>query len=775
MGSPLGIVFTNENSGLQTINGGGVNKNYRVVQGKAVKSIFDSGQFSPYPESFNPQSGSVDKIRFAADIHNDESNNIDINSIIKYCSNPKYPAMKLDYAHFAYLKNLGVYPNNRLIIARRFSGGVSNDLTSIKSTPLATIVSWVPESEENFFSIKFNEEYVEADGSFEEVLNEIGEEVIASRDNKGGALGKMVSEAFNIIPLPGLMEGVQLEIMKKMGITGGDFGIGSSPIGNPNIIREAKRRKTPGKGEAGAGLSAAFEIKMEVEYEQKFINGVDPTLVYLDIIQNALTFGTSDAVFQYSSAFATGVSGLIGNLISGDVTAIAKAIYEFVGHLIAAIGTVVRELATKLVKPDDEGEEELSEKEPGEQIAIITAAFVGTFTRATVGHVVSKYKVRLLGIANALTGSPSTPWHVTIGNPKKPIFTSGDLQCTSVELSLGKTLAFNDLPSSIKLTISFQNARNLGAQEIFNRFNTGRGRSYVRLIKSFVEQNDAVLTKEQLDEIDKKVKDANAESDKKTEELVAQAANSNQNGENDPNKKNNGDGKIEKNNQTEDPVKTAKDDYPVDFNNPSGGVAWGLEQSQPPAANNVVTGDATTAKTEPTTETKPSNQSANDPNTTTSNVPPDSQAQPAPTPPTEWEVGKSVGKNILTEGNIRVEWEVKQGGSPGNYDISVRGTGGGSGEETNEFSVVSDEQSAVADAKAEAQTEFEFRKGSSKYTYEILTLGPKKAVRVFKDGAQVYEGAYSFSASVDVLLSEAKLALDPSGSDSNIQNMVPKQ
>jgi hypothetical protein len=62
--------------------------------------------------------------------------------------------------------------------------------------------------------------------------------------------------------------------------------------------------------------------------------------------------------------------------------------------------------------------------------------------------------------------------------------------CSDVTLSVGKSLSFNDLPSHIKITLTLKNARNLGAQEIFNRFNTGKGRSYVRWQQSYVETSD---------------------------------------------------------------------------------------------------------------------------------------------------------------------------------------------------------------------------------------------------------------------------------------------
>jgi len=42
-----------------------------------------------------------------------------------------------------------------------------------------------------------------------------------------------------------------------------------------------------------------------------------------------------------------------------------------------------------------------------------------------------------------------------------------------VTLTLGPTLAFNDLPSSIKASFTLQNARAWGLQEIIAKFNTG--------------------------------------------------------------------------------------------------------------------------------------------------------------------------------------------------------------------------------------------------------------------------------------------------------------
>ena len=571
MASPLGLTFKVSDVGIPSSFGN--NKTYKVVNSKAVKSLFTGGgQFSPFPTGINTETGSVTGIKNASDVHKDEIYDTSIVSVVQYCKD--FPSMKLDYADFAYLKNVGVYPNNRLMIARRFPAGVSNDLTSIKTTPLSTLIGWVKDGED-FISVQYSEDWTNAEASFEEVLNDIGKDAKASQD-QGTDLGSLAAKAFDAIPLQGFMEGIQYEVMKNMGLS--DAGIGNSPLGNPNLIREAQRRSTVAKGEAGSGLKASFTVKMVVEYEQKFINGVDPTLVYMDILQNALTFGTSDSFFQFSSAFGTGTSKIIQDLISGDLGAIAKALGEFVQKLLDAIANVGKKLIDALIDPPNE-------KEPtADQIFdVIKKAFA-----STIGHVVSKYKIRLIGIANALTGSPSTPWHITIGNPKKPLFSSGDMLCGGVTLTLGKNLAFNDLPSYIKLEFDLTNARSLGAQEIFNRFNTGKGRSYVRFNKSFVETGD-------IDFEDPVETSTTTKSGTQSTTVV-------------------------KNTVTPKESKKEPDDYLIEQTEFDTGTNW-FQTSVPPTDNTARVGDNTATQITNPPQTQPSLSSQNNTSTPTAPVP----------------------------------------------------------------------------------------------------------------------------------------------------------
>jgi hypothetical protein len=88
--------------------------------------------------------------------------------------------MKLTYSDFAYLKDFGVYPNNRLFIARRYPTPAKDDLYSIESNkvnpPQSTIIGYLPTEEEDFIKLKFNEEWEQAEVSFTNLLNDLGKD-----------------------------------------------------------------------------------------------------------------------------------------------------------------------------------------------------------------------------------------------------------------------------------------------------------------------------------------------------------------------------------------------------------------------------------------------------------------------------------------------------------------------------------------------------------------------------------------------------------------------
>jgi hypothetical protein len=360
---------------------------------------------------------------------------------------------------FAYLKNVGVYPNNRLVIARRFSGPVVDDIFAKGQPPLSVMITWRPESDD-FLEISFGEYWVDAKADFKDVLTNVTKDVL------GKSISESVGGLFGSIPLPGFTEPIQREILKELGILDETADI-DSPVGNPNIIKEAKRRKTLGYGEPGSGLMCKVTVKMTVEYEQKFISGIDPTIVYQDIVANAIRFGTSaEKKFGFSEDFAKEVEFAVNN-----PGLFIKKISESIGNAIKNS----RDLIVKFFEEKTPAATSGTASNQQNQTSIPSNVIDDIIKKVgeSLEKTVQKYRLEVEGIVRALSLMPSTPWHVTIGNPLRPIFCSGDMLVDNVNLKLGPALAFNDLPSYITIDFSLTNARNWGATEIMAKFNSG--------------------------------------------------------------------------------------------------------------------------------------------------------------------------------------------------------------------------------------------------------------------------------------------------------------
>lgn len=403
-------------------------------------------------------------------LHNDQIYDISLLNIIEKLSGTE---AQLRPADFAYLKDVGVYPNNRLMIARRFSGPHLDNIfsTSKGALVMATMISWKPQGEA-FLDISFGEVWTEASGDFKDVLNSLG------KDFLGKSLGEKAGGLAGAIPLPGFTEVLQRQVLTAMGLMEDSDEV-PLPSGNPNLIKEAKRRKTISYEGTGSGLKCSVSIKMECEWEQKFLSGIDPTIVFQDILNKILVFSTSKSSnYGLTADFEKKVQKW-----TNDPASILKDMITYLSEALKGVVGTITEAIKGLAPGDPKGVEVAKNKSESDILKTLENAANGTILDVNgkslnfeyvLKRIVSKYKIEIQGIARALTGAPSTPWHITIGNPLRPIFCAGDMYMDSeVQLTLGPTLAFNDLPSTIKASFTLQNARPWGLQEIIAKFNAG--------------------------------------------------------------------------------------------------------------------------------------------------------------------------------------------------------------------------------------------------------------------------------------------------------------
>lgn len=505
MGSPLGL-----SSGKDNFNRSKAKYRYNKVNKKwddntsnnYDQSLFNDGSSLSYFPKTNDESNGYNIEReinsnntsphggeMTNKISGDSIYDVRTDAIIAWSQNQS-ESMKLYARDFAYLRFLGVYPNNRLIVCRKFGNPAPNDLSRIHIKPVSTILSWrVPG--EDFFKISFGEEWTEAEASFTDILNNIGDEFKMGSGGSSFNVGEKIAGGLVAVPLPGFSEIFQRKVMFELGLideTGRDI----IPSGNANLIKEAKRRKTVDDGQAGSGLMCKIQIPVKVEYEQKFIGGLDPTKAFYDILANVAQFGTQDAVFYLNGAgpaaakfkkFLTKLKNNPRQAITDLIKGVIQSLKKMVSQIIQALG----------LGGDKAGDDGSGLEDGGAGAEKESPDFTGAINKLLdevlklVTGLVKKYEIRILGVVNALTGEPSGPWHVTIGNPKRPIFTSGDMITRDVSITLGETLAFNDLPSRITVEFTLENARSIGLSEIMSRFMQGQGRTYISGPSSWIE------------------------------------------------------------------------------------------------------------------------------------------------------------------------------------------------------------------------------------------------------------------------------------------------
>lgn len=238
---------------------------------------------------------------------------------------------RLQYSDFVYLRDIGVYPINRLMILRRFNGSPDYDLTSHKKKilgqPISTVVGWV-KNDEDMFNMSFNEVWKNQS----KWLHELVQEIIQTQ------FGIDVS---NIFPIPGWGQGFIFNFLNNLGIT--NYGGKNLPIGDANLLRDAITRET-----TTTGLATNISLKLETCYEIKYINGIDPTIAFHNIINNLLRMGTSNMNFLFKPG---GTIGLLGEFMDNPNTVnLMKLMDDMIGKVIQVLKREINNLKTRVQK-----------------------------------------------------------------------------------------------------------------------------------------------------------------------------------------------------------------------------------------------------------------------------------------------------------------------------------------------------------------------------------------------------------------------------------------
>lgn len=240
----------------------------------------------------------------------------------------------------------------------------------------------------------------------------------------------------------------------------GDPNYTNEVLGPVNVVNKTHIRER--------GLGADLELDLVFEYKLRSFSGINPRVAMVDLICNMLSLTFNNAKFwgganryfpkvnqfgfigdqqkfydgdykgfidsfvtQLGDGLGTGISalkGLMGNILSGNLSGI--------GDALGGAGSALFDLQSGKSRPN------------------------------------------VLGFRAILTGLPVGEWHVTVGNPYRPIMMIGNLICTNFEFHMGGPLGADDMPTELKFNIKLKGGRSRDKGDVESTLNFGQGRIY---------------------------------------------------------------------------------------------------------------------------------------------------------------------------------------------------------------------------------------------------------------------------------------------------------
>jgi len=367
--------------------------------------------------------------------------------------------LKISSADLAYLENLGVYPVNRLIILRRYGENVivPNNLNNIKDKnvkPISTVIGWVNDEDESMLDIGFSESWINSTKYIWEVFGDI------AKKNFGG-------KANMTIPSAEWAQGFLYKFLESSGLVEKDTETGELklPFGDPDYLMVSKIRDIDSQG-----IESTFSFTLNTSYVQKYINGIDPGDAMLNIQKNLFKMGSSNMKFFLNTQLS---KQLMSTASSGSESYLEKwgsVIYKIGKTYINTLSNMYSDItteATNFINSDTKIEDTKK---------IISDSFDSIKTELSTA--LYKYRWSIKGSIGLMTGEPTTPWHVTIGNPLNPIISVGNIVLNNNKITLGNDIGFNDMPTKVSASFGISLGRPLGVQELVEILNIKYTRSY---------------------------------------------------------------------------------------------------------------------------------------------------------------------------------------------------------------------------------------------------------------------------------------------------------
>lgn len=449
------------------------------------------------------------------------------------------------YADFMYCKDLGKISNNHMITLRKFAIPVGDNIFRStvaktagegKDDPMSSIgdvgrmITWF-DTDDNKLSDIMSYEY---EASWKKLDAKI-QQLDSQEDDEGrGIAGKIInnlSPGYNLQSARGINSGGLLgQLMNSMGIGANsheyqhnDVALGRNYDNNKVYTPRDTIQDThiyEGK------LTFKHEFTLNFSYKLRAYDNINPKSAFLDLLGNILTVtyrkgtfwggkseilgakpnkagwqkynnvlkGLSDAggdlwknIFHLEGANTDGLLGALSQFGSSLLDIVKGAGMDIGGAASSAMQTAKDFLSGNITADEVAGKIKTGVQAGAQKAADLNLGQV------MMGSIKNKLgRPSLYAFDSLLTGAKVGLWHVTIGNPKNPIATFGNLIMTNAKITHSGPLGFDDFPTDLHVSVTLKHAMSRDATEISKMYTKGQNGIYFSLCSPFntIEFND---------------------------------------------------------------------------------------------------------------------------------------------------------------------------------------------------------------------------------------------------------------------------------------------
>lgn len=393
-----------------------------------------------------------------------------------------------DYSDFMFCKHLGKMSNNYLITLRRFpfpagdhisytlwpgDGPDNDEYTSNHHAPdIGRLVTWMgtPDNKlEDILKYKVLMPYKEMESQIQDA---------EGTAEDGGLLGSVMNMA-NKDYIAGTLRGScgtssTATLSKMLGGTKAVVGPNrtdwaycrdqSKPYGPVDVIAKTHIRKDGSEG----GLLFEQSISLTFDYELRSYDGINGRAALLDLLGNILSVTYTNGNFWGGQIRNAGMaqSNIFANL----------PIFNLNGH------EDYNQIKDKFMDSLSDVGKAMNNGQPIGGISDVISMIKNM--ASNIGKVLLGGVMNALGrpvkqgLNSLLSSDPVGLWHLTIGNPKHPIMSMGNMILTDVEIQHYGPLGLDDFPTGLKVKVTLTHGMPRDKMRIEHMYGLGDNRIY---------------------------------------------------------------------------------------------------------------------------------------------------------------------------------------------------------------------------------------------------------------------------------------------------------